>query len=197
MPKPIQMIQNEVYLLIENMGNAARINRQKAADYILHHPESFESLLLLAFDVKYKRHFKAAWVLEFVLEQKIHWLYPHLDYFCENIHRFKHESAIRPMAKIVYWVAVRYINKKDLTLNNLLNINHINLIIETGFDWMIQNIKVAPKVYTMRTLYNLGKIKDRDLDWVHGELKQIILQQISSGSPAYQSIGKRILKKIY
>ena len=134
------MSPNDVLFLIENMGNAERKNRLNAANSILNNPESFQYLLKLAFDIKYKKHHKAAWVMEFVLEKKLNWIYPYLDFFANNLSLLKNKSAIRVMSKICMWLTVKYIKRLDLAILNFLDKKLIHKIVESAFDWMINVI---------------------------------------------------------
>jgi hypothetical protein len=191
------MIPNQhIKDLLETMGPAEIVNRQRVADYIITNPSKLESLLEVVFEIDYKNHHKAVWTLEFVLNKHLEWILPHLDYYTNNIHLLKHQSALRPMAKINKWIANTYAKNKDNTFRDRLTNKQIELIIETGFDLMIGNNKVATKVYTMDTLYLFGSLPKKDFEWIHLELKNIILQHINSGSPAYKSAGNRILKKL-
>ncbi len=179
--------------ILKTMGSAEIVNRQRVADYILMNPNQLQSLLEVVFETNYKLHHKAAWTLEFVLEKQLDWILPFLDYYTNNIHLLKHQSALRPIAKINKWIAIAFVKRKNTSFINELTNTHIKAIIETGFDWMINDNKVATEVYTMNTLYYFGSLSIKDFDWVHVELKNIIKQNINSKSAAYKSAGKKIL----
>ena len=66
------------------------------------------------------------------------------------------------------------------------------VLIETLIDRLIQDEKVAAKVYAMKALFVLGK----KYDWVHEELKSIIEQDYSNHSAAYQATTRNLLKKL-
>ena len=186
-------MNKEVLILhLSNIENAKRINRLKVANIVLENKELFLYLLNLVFEVENKLSIKAAWVLEFVCFNKINWLAPHLDYFTKNIGLVKFDSAVRPISKICNFLAISYNSKNDNLIKSTLTRNHIDLIVETGFDWMISNQKVAVKAYTMNALYLFGK----NSDWVHEELKLIIQQNILSESAAYKARGKITLRLI-
>ena len=65
-------------------------------------------------------------------------------------------------------------------------------LIEALIDRLIQDEKVAAKVYAMKALFVLGK----KYDWVHEELKTIIEQDYSNHSAAYQAATRNLLKKL-
>ena len=177
---------------LEGIENAKRINRDRVADFVLNDTLHFAELISIAFQTTSKIHIKAAWILELVCEQQLHLLIPHLNFFTENLKNVCHDSAIRPLSKICNFLAIAYTSKKDTDFKNFIHKNHINTIIETGFDWMIGNTKVATKAYTMNTLFLFGK----KYDWVHQELKLLLEQQIPTESAAYKARGKITLALI-
>ena len=183
--------QNLAYEL-ENLGTAARINRERVCDLVIENPILFPQLLTLFFEKDNKLSIKAAWVLEFVLNKNLDWLTPHLNFFTQNLSTLHLGSAVRPAAKICEFIAKAYTSKKDSIIKSKLTEKQINLIIETGFDWMISQHKVAVKAYTMKTLHLFGNKSD----WIHEELKLIIQQNILTESPAYKARGKMILALI-
>lgn len=177
---------------IEQIENAKRVNRMRVANLVLDNPELFPFLLEISFEVANKLSIKAAWILELVCERKLDWLFPLLTYFTENLNLLKHDSAVRPASKICMFLAKAYTSKENSFIKETLTKNHIDKIIETGFDWMIGNRKVATKAYTMQTLYLLGK----NYDWVHAALELIIQQNIMTESAAYKARGKITLNLI-
>jgi len=183
--------QQLIYKL-QHMGPAMRSNRQHLANIVLVNPHLFYDLLVLAFDTKNKLSIKAAWILELVCEEKISWLLPHIDYFTNHIKYLKYDSAIRPILKICKFIALAYNDKSDIAVKKHLTKIHIDLLIETGFDWMISDQKVAVKAYTMESLFALGI----GVRWVHPELKSIIQQHILHESPGYKACGRKIIEKI-
>jgi len=187
-------MMNKAYLIeqLKKMQNAKRENRMRVASLVLNNPELLPFLLEISFEFENKLSIKAAWSLELVLEQKLDWLIPHLDYFSANISAVTFDSSVRPMSKICNFIAIAYNSQKDNLIKDFLTKKHIDLIIETGFDWMISNQKVAVKAYTMNALFLLGK----NYDWVHEELKLIIQQNIINESAAYKARGKMTLHLI-
>jgi hypothetical protein len=73
-----------------------------------------------------------------------------------------------------------------------LSESHEKKIIETCFDWLIQDKKVATKVYSMRTLFLFGKKHP----WINEDLKTILSQDYFKHSAAYQAAAKDILRKL-
>lgn len=186
------MNKQDLANLINTKVTSYREYRLKYAQVVLQDKKLFKYLIEIAFDETNDAAVKVSWVLDFVMREKLEWIYPHLDYFTEHISTSKHDSIVRPMAKICENLSLKYTSKKTSDIKEHLTKKHIEKIIETGFDWMISEQKVAVKAYTMTTLYLFGK----EFDWVHDELRLIIQQNIINGSAAYKARGKRILKQL-
>ena len=175
-----------------NIENAKRINRERVAYLVLENTELLPHLVEIMFASDSKIAIKAAWVLEIICEMKLFLIVPHLDYFIANIGNLKHNSAVRPASKICNFIAIAYNSKKDDFFKTILTNNQIDKIVETAFDWMISNHKVATKAYSMNALFLFGK----NYDWVHKELKLILQQNITKESAAYKARGKMTLELI-
>jgi len=176
--------------IIQELNNISvlRENRIRVANLILQDKESFVILLKIVFDVNNKTSIKAAWIFEFVCKKQINGLYANLDFFVNNIQKVHFGSAVRPIAKICQLLVLK--NKKTPILN--FTDKHKEKIIETCFDWMLSNHKVAIKAYTMQTLFYLGKKEN----WVHDELVTLIINNIDSETAAYKSRGLITLAQI-
>ena len=179
--------------VLNKMENPKRENRDKAATAVWERPENFKDLVLMTFDVDNKQSIKAAWVLEWICTHKdLNSILPHLDYFVDNISRLHFDSATRPCAKICEHLAVAYTSKKDNLVKSVLTQEHIEKIIENGFDWLITPQKIAVRAYTMTSLYLFGLEKD----WVHPELSHLISTKIIHESKGCKARGKYILQLI-
>ncbi|WP_431243115.1 hypothetical protein ACQ9BO_26610 [Flavobacterium sp. P21] len=170
--------------------NAYRENRLKTAKDVLENPSLFSELVSICFSPEDKNNHKACWILEFVSYEELHWLQPHLDFFCSNLKVLKDESSMRPIAKVVQLLVKSHYKKNE----NGIKLSEENLqdCIEASFDWLINDTKVATKAYSIRTLYILGNY----YDWIHPELKVIIDKDFGDHSPAYKAVAKEVLKKI-
>ncbi|WP_395058992.1 hypothetical protein [Flavobacterium sp.] len=172
----------ELLQRIEN-SSAHRKSREDNAQYILNNPELFSELLKLAFNTSNKNHYKSCWILELVLEEKIHLLNPFLDVYCNKISKYTNESALRSISKICMFLAKYMILTKEQEQK----------IIESSFDWLIlENVKVATKAYSIRALFQLG----RNNKWVYLELKRILSEDYTKYSAAYKAVAREILKKL-
>jgi hypothetical protein len=134
---------------LNSMENPKRENRQRVADVVLKNQKLFKDLVSITFDVDNKTSIKAAWILEWICTHHyLEWILPHLDEFSEKIATLKFDSAIRPCAKICEHLAIAYYAKSENEVQKKLKINHIDTIIETGFDWLITPQKIAVRAHT-------------------------------------------------
>ena len=165
-----------------------RANRHKYADEVLGNPELFPELIQLCFLTSNKNTAKACWILELVSYEKPEWFQEHLDFFCSNIKNQTDKSAIRALSKICLLLTISHFKKKEISLTE----NQLQQITESCFDWLITDVKVASKCYSIRALHLLGN----HFDWIHPELKVILDKDYNSHSAAYKAVGREILKKI-
>lgn len=168
-------------------SDAHRASRMSACNYVIR-KEKIEELTQIAFNLSHKSHVMAFWTLEFVCEKKLKLLIPFIDSFCEVLPKIKDDSSIRPATKICYFLAKSNHRKNGITLSHEQEHN----LIEALIDRLIQEEKVAAKVYAMKALFVLGK----KYDWIYMELKEILVQDFPNHSAAYKSASKHILKKI-
>lgn len=169
---------------------AYRENRLLVAQEVLENPSLFGELISICFSLADKNNHKACWILEFVSYEELSWLQPHLDFFCSNLKILKDESAIRPIAKVVQLLVKSHYKKGETGIT--LSEENIQDCIETSFDWLINDVKVATKAYSIRTLHLLGN----HYEWIHPELQIILNKDFGDHSAAYKAVAKEVLKKI-
>ena len=179
----------ELQSKLENL-KAYREDRLLIAEYILKNKKYFDELISISFSPSDKNNHKACWILEFVSYKELIWLQPYLDFFCKNLKYLTDESAMRPIAKIVQLLVISHYKKTTNSI--ILTEENLQDIIETSFDWLINDIKVATKAYSIRTLYILGK----EYDWIHPELQIILNKDYPNHSAAYKAVAREVLKKI-
>jgi hypothetical protein len=165
-----------------------RENRMQFADLILANPIFLEELIQICFQVADKNSHRACWILELVAYEKMQWLQPHFDFFCNNLKVLKHESAIRPISKICLLLATSHFKNKEIQLSE----NQLQKITEASFDWLINDTKVATKCYSMRTLFEIGK----QSDWIYNEMKIILDKDYNTHTTAYKAVARALLKKM-
>jgi len=171
-----------------DQSTAARKSRIYMSNYIIRNENLLPDFIKIAFDTQNKNHVKAFWNLELVCEKKLKLFVPYIDIFCEILPKLKDDSAIRPATKICLFLAKSNHRKNGISLTQEQEHN----LIETLIDRLIQEEKVATKVYAMKALFILGK----KYNWVHDELKNIITQDYTVHTAAYQAATRTILKKL-
>lgn len=189
MPNKSKKMLSELQAKLDYV-NAYRENRLMAAQYVLENQHLFGELVTICFSPEDKNNHKACWILEFVSYEELIWLQPHLDFLCSNLKVLKDESAIRPIAKVVQLLVKSHYKKNDDSI--LLSEENLQDCIEASFDWLINDVKVATKAYSIRTLYVLGN----HYDWIHPELQIILNKDYGDHSAAYKAVAKEVLKKI-
>lgn len=172
--------------------NHSRVNRLKYAHMVIDNPELVPKVLDILFKVDDKKSPRAAWLLEFVARENLKFILPYLDRITEEMHKVHLDSAVRPMAKICECLVEAYYSKYDNPVKYSLKSNHKEHIVECCFDWMINDEKIAPKAYSMNSLYLLGQ----DYDWIHPELVMILERDFQMQSSGFKARAKQILRKL-
>jgi len=183
--------QQELYEHLDYV-NHSREKRAFYAQLVIENPELFPLALNILFMVDDERSNRAGWLCEFVCKQDLGILYPHLDLFTEKMGTVYQDSALRPVAKITEYLTLTYYKKKDPLARKHLTQSHKERMVETGFDWMITDQKVAVKAYTMTSLFWLGT----EIDWVHPELYRIMEDGYHTGSAAYKARCRHMFEAI-
>lgn len=172
--------------------NHSREKRLHYANLVLGQPELVRPLLEILFNVDDKISCRAAWVFEFMCGEKLEAIIPDLDFFTEHISRVHLDPAVRPVAKVCEYLTKDYYSKHDNKIKSALTQKHKEKIIEACFDWMINDEKIAPKAYSMNSLYLLGT----EYDWIHPELAMILERDFQMQSSGFKARARHILKKI-
>jgi len=172
--------------------DATREKRQFYAQMVIEDPELIPSLLEILFLVDDKISCRAAWVLEYVCNNNLELILPHLDALTNDLRKVHLDSAVRPVAKICELLVKAFYNKKQNPVKKSLKSKHLESITEVCFDYMIRKEKVAPKAFAMNTLYLLGQ----DHDWIHPELKIILERDFNKQSAAFKARAKHLMKKL-
>ena len=165
-----------------------KLSRVQTAAFVMAKPELLDLFFDICFDIDNPDHYKACWAMELIAYEKLDWFQNYLSLICEKSKLLTHESAIRPLAKVVFMLIEADNNNQTIQLTN----EQRQELIETNFDWLINDSKVAAKVYAMRSLFVLGK----EYDWIHPELKTILVKDFSEHTAAYKAVSKQILKKL-
>ncbi|RSK39350.1 adenylosuccinate lyase [Mangrovimonas spongiae] len=175
-----------------NYVNHSREKRLKYANLLLNNTNLVPKTLDILFMVDDKISCRAAWIMEFMCSEQLDAIIPHLDYFTKNIKKVHFDSAVRPVAKICEYLAKAYYAKTDNAIKQALTNTHKERIIEVCFDYMITDEKIAPKAYSMNTLFLFGQ----DYAWIHPELALILERDYHIQSSGFKARARHILKKI-
>ena len=175
-----------------NYVDHSREKRLHYAHLLIMQPELLPKVLEILFMVNDKTSPRAAWVLEFMCGEKLDALVPYLDTFTTQIKTIHLDSAVRPIAKICEYIAKAYYSNSNSLMKSELKDHHKEKIIEVCFDYMINDEKIAPKAYSMNTLFLFGK----DYEWIHPELAIILERDFTSQSAGFKARARHLLKKI-
>ena len=182
------MTKDQLYTEL-NRVNARREKRLEYAELILTHPNLFQHVLEITFMVDDPNSPKAAWVLEFVCDKNLSLILPHLNYFTTHLSQVHLDSAVRPVAKICQFIIEAHYSKPHSETLVYLSNEHKETITEACFNWLINDEKVAPKVYAMNCLYFLGK----DFIWIHEELLMILEKEYYNQSAGFKAKARHIM----
>ena len=185
------MTKTELYKEL-NYVNHSREKRQLYADLVINNPKLVSPLLEILFDVDDKVSCRAAWVFEFMCSNTLEAIIPHLDVFTMNMSKVHLDPAVRPVAKVCELLTKAYYKKGDSKIKQYLTTLHRERITGACFDWMINDEKIAPKAYSMNSLYLLGT----EYNWIHPELAIILERDFQMQSSGFKARARHILKKI-
>lgn len=169
-----------------------RENRLEIVAFLRKNPESIAVLLEMIFTEEEEYGLIGGWSLDLALQEDLYLVLPYLDEFCQGIPRLLNQSAIRTMSKICATLAEAYYQKKDQKVISAMKITHKEVMAEVCFDWLIGKHKVAAKVFSMTSLYKLGK----EFDWIHPELEVILHRGYEEGSAGFRSRARKVLDNL-
>jgi len=166
------------------------LSKQEVEDLARAYVGQVETLHRLSFDLDKAKAFRAAWVLESIAAHYPQWFTPYANTFLATLKTQKNPSCQRHFTKILMFMTAR--NASVLYRQALADADR-ERIVETVFEWLIHpDTPVAVAVNCLDILVYFIK----EFDWISEELEHQILMRINQGSPAMDSRGKRILKKL-
>ena len=185
------MTKSELLNLL-NYVDGTQDKRIKVAQLVLNNPNFIEPLMEIAFEDDGVISSKACWILENVAKRDLQQLLIHIDTFISGISKVHLDSSVRPVAKICEILTKAYFSKSNNNIHTILKEVHLEKIMDSCFDWLIGNHKVATKAYSMTSLYLLGE----KFKWIRPELKVLLEQNYGLGSAAYKARARQILALI-
>lgn len=165
-------------------SNASTECRNGLRDYIFKNPDQLPDLIAFGTDLNNKNHHKGVWIIEMIAEVKTEMLLPYIDIICKTISKYKHESAIRGMSRVAYFLST----SKAITLTK----SQQEKLVEICLDWLIRDERVACKVYAMKTLHHFGKKEP----WIAEEVKEIVGRDYAYQSAGYKAAAREILNRL-
>lgn len=165
-------------------SNAGTNCRKDIRDFVVENPEYTADLVTLATDLSNKNQHKAVWILEMLAENHTHLLLPFIDSICQTISHYKHESAIRGMSRVAFFLST----SKTISLTETQQ----EKMVEVCLDWLIGDAKIAPKVYAMYTLCHYAK----EQEWIKEALRSSINKDFAQQSAGYKAAAREVLRKI-
>ena len=169
--------------------NAKPENRKVFTQKLLASPILIEEILGFILDEHKEFSAKAARALELVCQKVVVLIFQHKKKLFEIASTAKQDDVIRPLAKIFELWTLDHFSKNPTIQLQTKDQERITTIC---FDWLISKQKVAPKAYSMQTLYLLGT----KTAWIHPELKLILEQNYARGTSGYKARARKILQKI-
>ena len=185
------MTQDELYEALDYV-NHSRERRAYFAQMVIDNPDLFPKFIKVFYQIDEARSARAAWVIEFATKKDIATILPHLDTFLPELNTIHLDSAVRPAAKVIEYLSLAYYKKQHPLSRKHLQAHHKELMISHCFDWLITDQKVAPKAYSMTSLFLLGT----EYDWVHPELYTIMEEHYHDSSAAYKARCRHMFEAI-
>ncbi|WP_350285487.1 adenylosuccinate lyase [uncultured Croceitalea sp.] len=155
-------------------------------------PELVEPLLKEVFRQDKINDFNASWVFDHLMRKRLVFLLPHLELFTKGLSTIASESCMRPMAHTCELLTEAYYKERLPIFAENITEKHLERIVNTCFDWLIGEHKVATKVFAMTSLFYLGL----QFKWIHPELQLVLEDSIPKGTVGYKNRAKKTLQAI-
>jgi len=136
--------------------------------------------------------FNASWTFDHLMRKNLSPILSFIDDFVNGLSELKSESCIRPIAHVCEMVCEAYFKKKRPEFVQKITDDQLEKIMAACFHWLIGPMNMAPKVFSMTSLYYLGL----KFDWVHPELKLVLEESYASGTTGYKNRAKKTLDKL-
>ena len=162
--------------------------KELAALYAINEPD-ISPLFELTFYPQREVAFRAAWTLELIVLNYPECFRPLLKEFLDRYPDQNNQSCQRHFTRIMMCLT----DSKGSAAGRLFSDENTESIIGKTFEWLIDpNTPVAVQANCIDVLFNLRGM----LPWIAEELRSQIVFLLHNGSPALQSRGKAVLKKL-
>lgn len=175
--------------------NSGRLSKTKITilvEELIEHPELVGALINEIHIEDKAGTFNASWVFDHLMRKKLVYLLPFIEEFTSRLDNLTSESCIRPIAHVCEMLCESYFVNNDSVFINSMKKNHLEFMVNTCFDWLIGEHKMAAKVFSMTSLLYLGQ----KFEWIHPELKMVLESTVPNGSAGYKNRGEKTLDKL-
>ena len=171
--------------------SALRKDREAAAAMAMERAAHFQQLLQCALSTNPEIAVKSCWILEIVLLQHPECIHANRDRLFKIFNTLQQGSGIRPLAKIIaHWTEDVFTTQTNRYPG--LSAQETDSLTEVTFNWLLSDHPVAVKVFSMESLYHLGKKNT----WVHEELRVHLQRNYPDSKPAYRARARKILEAL-
>lgn len=185
------MTEKELHIAL-NSGRLSKAQVDLLVRELVDRPELAEFLFQEVMLEDKEGTFNASWTFDHLMRKNLSLILPFFDDFTAKLGELRTESCIRAMAHICEMVCIAYFKKKDPLFVRNITDNQLERMMTVCFDWLIGPMNMAPKMFSMTSLYYLGM----KFDWVHPELMLILEDSFAKGSTGYQNRAKKTLDKL-
>ncbi len=185
------MTEKELFPIL-NSGRLSKPQIDQLVGNLVKQPQLAKILFEAIFVEDQQGTFNASWAFDHLMRKKLEYILPFFNDFANRLAELRTESCIRPMAHVCEMVCMAYFKKKDPAFTQHITDSQLEQIMTVCFDWLISPMNIAPKVFSMTSLYYLGQ----KFDWVHPELKQVLQDTYADGTPGFRSRAKKTLDKL-
>ena len=176
-------------LLKEISNTLVKVKVEKLAALGSKHTYSLSDLLDLTFYPKREVAFRAAWILESIVQTDPQRFSPHVEEFLIRYPSQTNTSCQRHFSKIMMYLT----DPRSQKLLRLPDEFALEPLVEKTFEWLIDpKSPVAVQVNCLEVLFNLRQ----QVPWIEEELRAEIIFLLHEGGAAMQTRGKAILKKL-
>lgn len=175
-----------------NSGRLSKAQVDNLVGQLILHPELVGPLLHEIWLEDKEGTFNASWTFRHLVQKRLEYLLPFFSEFAQMLEPLRSESTIRSMACVCEMVTKAYFEKKDPVFVKNITDAQLEHIMTACFDWLISPMNMAPKVFSMTSLYYLGL----KFDWVHPELRLVLEDTFATGTTGYKNRAKKTLDKL-
>lgn len=162
-----------------------------AVQVALQHPKNLDELFRAALDISDADYFRACRILELLLADDLNPIQPYVKRFCAALADLRNETALRSMSKIAAALVKADANPHH-AFSNTLGPAQRQQLKDAAWSWLLGDVKVATKVWAMRTLETFARKEPQ----VKSELLEVLAYGFPEHSAAYRSAARHVAKNL-